>query len=373
MRVLYIDEHLSSPSTGGGVLTEWEKAALRELDPELDIHSVQSHSPYFHRVWRILNLICLNNSYADLYYYFKLFRILWERREQYDLVYVNYSRSYLAIAIAKLFGCNIAIRFHNAESDYYSDHLRAFLFFNKIGRPKSLVRLVRFKYFSLQSRLVDLWLGSINVTRLFLTRADLERSVNSHTSRSLVVPPPAPLSSTKMDQAKVRQNSLVFVGNGYFEPNEASLFAFLDAYKEELIQARFSVTVIGKGYDYIRSNQAILEGLDIEFFGFIDDLDSVLVQMSAMICPIVFGSGIKIKAVESLSLGLPVIVNSFSFNGLETFSDVYRYTNREELRRALEMVSGFDRDRDVLETLGERKSMFTDFLHTVASLCRYDK
>ncbi len=55
----------------------------------------------------------------------------------------------------------------------------------------------------------------------------------------------------------------------------------------------------------------------IEFLGFVEDLDSILVQADAIISPIFTGSGMKVKTCEALMFGKNIIGTKESFEGYE--------------------------------------------------------
>jgi glycosyltransferase involved in cell wall biosynthesis len=50
--------------------------------------------------------------------------------------------------------------------------------------------------------------------------------------------------------------------------------------------------------------------------GFVEDLDAVFRESCAMVMPLLLGSGVKIKTLEALSRGLPVISTDFGVEGI---------------------------------------------------------
>jgi hypothetical protein len=55
---------------------------------------------------------------------------------------------------------------------------------------------------------------------------------------------------------------------------------------------------------------------NIEWIGWVAELGKIFVQSSAMIVPLLFGSGVKVKTLESLCYGLPVISTQFGAEGI---------------------------------------------------------
>lgn len=76
------------------------------------------------------------------------------------------------------------------------------------------------------------------------------------------------------------------------------------------IKSDVKITVIGKIAKHIP------ELKNVEKINFIEDLDGVYKKARIAICPMLSGTGLKIKVVESLSYGLPVVCNERGTDGL---------------------------------------------------------
>jgi glycosyltransferase involved in cell wall biosynthesis len=64
---------------------------------------------------------------------------------------------------------------------------------------------------------------------------------------------------------------------------------------------------------------ALSRGIDV--LGYVEDLTSLLLNSDVMINPILRGSGLKIKAVEALCCGLPVVSTAKGVEGIASLSD----------------------------------------------------
>ena len=65
----------------------------------------------------------------------------------------------------------------------------------------------------------------------------------------------------------------------------------------------------------INNNQSIL------LHGFIEDIEKAFVDIDIMVNPVRFGAGLKIKNVESLAYGKPLITTLHGASGLENLID----------------------------------------------------
>jgi hypothetical protein len=94
---------------------------------------------------------------------------------------------------------------------------------------------------------------------------------------------------------------LGFIGSLNYPPNEASLRQFFGRYSTRLADAGFEVVVAGFGSDRVREWDVAATVL-----GEVDSPDVLYREVDAVIVPVDHGGGIKIKAIEALSYGLPV-------------------------------------------------------------------
>ena len=111
-------------------------------------------------------------------------------------------------------------------------------------------------------------------------------------------------------------NVLSFVGPDCNLPNIAGIKWFLDNVWERLLQedSSYRLQIIGHW-----SENRIAEIMDghknVEYLGFVDDLASVL-RDTIMIVPITIGSGIRMKILESASMGVPFVTTSVGVEGI---------------------------------------------------------
>ncbi|WP_348798189.1 glycosyltransferase [Flavobacterium adhaerens] len=77
-----------------------------------------------------------------------------------------------------------------------------------------------------------------------------------------------------------------------------------------LFDQSFKIAVVGKICNYIEDFD------NVEKILFVEDLDSVYQQTKVAICPMLSGTGLKIKVIEALSFGLPVVCNERGVDGL---------------------------------------------------------
>ena len=114
----------------------------------------------------------------------------------------------------------------------------------------------------------------------------------------------------------------VFLGGLDFPPNRDGLSWFLTHCRAAVLEAvpDFSLLLVGRGSD-APLPEAEPWGDHVRPLGWVDDLDQVLNSAAALLSPLRSGSGIKIKVLEALARGLPVVATRQGVLGLDVGPD----------------------------------------------------
>lgn len=107
--------------------------------------------------------------------------------------------------------------------------------------------------------------------------------------------------------------TLVFVGNLFYQPNARAVTALRDLILPELRKTHPGVTlrVVGRGP---QSLTRPAEG--VHFTGRVDTIDEALQGATLAVAPLTAGSGAKMKVLDYLAAGLPVLGTSEAVTGL---------------------------------------------------------
>jgi glycosyltransferase involved in cell wall biosynthesis len=116
----------------------------------------------------------------------------------------------------------------------------------------------------------------------------------------------------------------VFLGALNLPHNLSSIVHFIESQMDEITKKMpdARLRVIGKGASNELDKLAKTYGSALSVEGFVEDLDTVFADSCAMIVPLLFGSGLKIKMLEALSRGLPIISTDFGVEGIPVTSGV---------------------------------------------------
>lgn len=113
-----------------------------------------------------------------------------------------------------------------------------------------------------------------------------------------------------------RGGRICHLGTGSWEPNIDGVHWFLQ-FVFPLIRERFPGTLFfhaGKGTDARLKH--LDNGNDVQIQGFLPDLTSFYRDAAVFVAPLRYGSGIKIKVLDAISRGIPVVLTSIAKEGL---------------------------------------------------------
>ena len=121
---------------------------------------------------------------------------------------------------------------------------------------------------------------------------------------------------------------LFFLGRLDWPPNRDGIRWFLEKIYPHLSAEQFELHIAGSGDgSWIQSYQ---ENLHFTFHGRVEDLDETYHQMDVAIMPIFFGSGTRIKVIESVQQGLPIISTTMGVQGSGLDKDCFILANTEQ-------------------------------------------
>lgn len=123
---------------------------------------------------------------------------------------------------------------------------------------------------------------------------------------------------------------LTFVGSYDFPPNQDAIKWIIEHFSHWLFSENPNITIRIIGGGTIPISLRTSAPPNIQFLGKLPDPDfqKILTESSALLSPIVLGSGIKMKIVDSALLGVPIIATTFSSAGLSFIKYALLIENR---------------------------------------------
>ena len=155
------------------------------------------------------------------------------------------------------------------------------------------------------------------------------------------------------EQTSVRKPVFVITGNLSMRQTEEPLLEWLRSYLPELRATVPSASVLVAGKDPSECLQSRCLEAGVELLASPKDMQTVLARGGWYICPASMGGGLKLRIMDGLRNGMPVLAHRASARGYEPFIDrfVFCYDDRKSFRKALERMLALEIDRDSIRQL----------------------
>ena len=152
--------------------------------------------------------------------------------------------------------------------------------------------------------------------------------------------------------------SFVFFGSGKHPGNTATLQRIIDMWPNILkIQPESSLIIFGAYYPESLINKAS-KLKQVSFRGWVEDLDTILLNYQFLLSPTPFGAGLKGKVLQSINNGLTCLCSSLASEGIDLGSrSQFMHLNSErEFLNAIESINNNS------EILGKEQSIQSELL-----------
>lgn len=120
-------------------------------------------------------------------------------------------------------------------------------------------------------------------------------------------------------ESKATKNNIAFLGAMSVAHNENAAKYFIEKILPDVVKkipdAKFMI--IGGG---VSEQLRKLESEYVYFTGRVDDVREYLEQCKIFVCPMTFGSGIKTKNLEAMSMGLPVVTTTIGAENIDAIN-----------------------------------------------------
>ena len=122
-------------------------------------------------------------------------------------------------------------------------------------------------------------------------------------------------------------NDIVFMGTLSWEANVDGLLYFLsDVFPEILkVDAGIKLNIVGRNPDSRLIERSEKQTKNVVFHGFVDSIEDVFKLGRVFILPLRFGSGMKVKCLDALYAGIPVVTTSIGAEGIDIEHDKHGF------------------------------------------------
>ncbi len=148
-----------------------------------------------------------------------------------------------------------------------------------------------------------------------------------------------------LDKKHTSLRKIGFIG-GTTQVNIVAINSFLNAYFQESENKKnIQIVIAGNICDSIKRDRE-----DIVLLGLVDKIEEFYTQVDLVINPLTFGTGQKIKSVEALSYGLPILSTAVGFEGIESHSEYHQIETMDQMIHFINKIAEKPR---ILEDLAD--------------------
>ena len=273
------------------------------------------------------------------------------KHEKYDVIVLDHSVTAAGlIDTVKKSGAKVVTLHHNVEADYIKDN------------ESSLLYRIPYDYFAIKAEKDALRLSDINLT---LTRNDASVFQKWFEGRNLHLHAVGiceylwkPYMSFPKTSAS---NTFVISGSLCFKQSAFPILEFIRRFYPIMqnVSPGCKLIVTGRNPCTEIVNACKIQG--IELISNPDNMDDIIKRASVYICPINAGSGIKLRVMDGLKRGMPVICHKVSSVGYETLEKggaLFVYDDEESFKKALQQVASKHFSADEIYSLYRREFSF---------------
>lgn len=213
-------------------------------------------------------------------------------------------------------GARLVLEQHNVESDFFLQRAR------QKRSPADVIYAAE-------------WLAAKRFEAEAMRRADAVVAISPLDAkafrelaqvRATVVPQLVPLGTRRSD---VPEGDLLYVGNLGWHPNVAGLDWFFERVwpllrqKAPALRLRIAGSGLEAGPDGTPHVPDAWRHDGVEVLGFVPDLAPLYATSSVVVAPILGGSGVRIKLLEAMRAGLPLVTTAEAVDGTEAVAGVH--------------------------------------------------
>ncbi|MEO0263103.1 MAG: glycosyltransferase [candidate division WOR-3 bacterium] len=159
-----------------------------------------------------------------------------------------------------------------------------------------------------------------------------------------------------------KKNVIIFVGKMDYSPNPHAVLYFTKKILpeiEKIYQDPFEFKIIGANTP---SWMFKLQNEKIKVLGEVEDIRPYLSESKVFVAPLKFGTGIKVKIIEAMALGVPVVTTSVGVQGISVKNGVHLFVE-DDPKNFAKYVVELLKDEDLRKRIAEnaRNYVFENF------------
>jgi len=242
------------------------------------------------------------------------------KKNTYDFVILDslYATTYLS-SIRKYFTGKIYLRSHNCEAQ---------IWFDLAKNEQNILKSIYFKKLAKDLHIYESTILNKLDGVFAISQEDQEAFMKNNTKAKVCVIP-VHLESNDQDEFKIEKGKIFHVGNMDWVPNREAVERLVKLFHESIhSDDQLKLSLVGKN---IEKHYKSSKGIEIQ--GFVDDLKGFVQKSGILVSPITSSSGVRVKILEMMAYGIPVITTPSGAKGI--FSEGKNAVEIQETNTAL--------------------------------------
>ena len=301
---------------------------------------------------------------ANRFYSETFLRQIIQEIKQNQYAYIIFESSFLLVyidAIKTIFKGEIILRAPNVEYKIWEDYTRF---------STSFFQRIMYRYFT--SKLKQFELEAI--AKVDQVLAITENDKLQFQTDGIQVPItviPFGIKENTLEISEINANKIFFLGAFNWKPNlDAALFLIHEVLPELIklypkLELHLAGTYMPDSFTTFASKHIIMHGK-------VESSNDFILNHGILVAPIFSGSGVRIKIVEALSMGIPVIASTIAMQGIDQDSALIADTKSEFIKQISELINNVELQKKLqqkaITTIQQKFSMETIALTLKKSL-----
>lgn len=316
MKILVVAPDFPYPPNHGGRVDIWERIKkLHAFGAQVDLVYTgydDEQAEHLAEVSRFVQQIIPVKRLKDIFYLLKLrpYQVASRKnlrsvqlQQQYDYIILE-SEYVIDFTLNDTGNAKLALRVHNDEVSYYQ---------SLFSSSKSVVKKL---YYYLEAQLFKCnkkrYFERVNFA-LYISPEEMEKNSDLQYGQAYYYPPD--LSFTNFKTVRPENQRVLFVGNLFTANNIDGLIWYIEHVHDQVAAQfpEYELVVAGntKGQDI----QHIVNKARILFYDSPASLDEIYAQAAVFINPMLYGAGVKLKTLNAVAEGLPVVSTTVGTEG----------------------------------------------------------
>jgi glycosyltransferase involved in cell wall biosynthesis len=348
MNALFITHHSLSGFGGGSFASRAYINAFSEIFTELTVLYPLKKDDYANNINQKVNLIPVTYNIpkwkkffrlciGKVHRYEKIYNELLQKNHYDFIIFDNSIASFHLITKAHFYHSRVITIHHNYEYEYIKDSLTSIIKYIKL-------------FWVTKYEAESIYYSDLNLTLTQQDKKLLSQHYQKHKSNIKVI---GCFEYKKNDYentnaSQEQGNKFIITGNLSARQTINALLPWIKVYYPILKKKLTDVHLIIAGKHPNTELKEICHSLNIELFDTPKDMNNILNKGKYYICPISLGGGLKLRVMDGLSHGLPVITHNVSARGYDEFLNkyIFTYTDPKSFEIAIERISSLKFEKE---------------------------